>query len=72
MIPFFALIAPDHELFSIWLPTNTMKLISTPPLIFDAPLLLGISWPTVKGKTRKLSSSWKGPGVVIEKLTPYL
>jgi hypothetical protein len=33
MIPFFALLAPDHELPSIW---------------------------------------WKGPGVVIEKLTPYL
>ena len=27
---------------------------------------------TIKGKTRKLSPSWKGPGVVIEKLTPYL
>jgi hypothetical protein len=26
----------------------------------------------VKGKTQKLSPSWKGPGVVIEKLTPYL
>jgi hypothetical protein len=26
----------------------------------------------VKGKTRKLSPSWKGPIVVIEKLTPYL
>jgi hypothetical protein len=40
MIPFFALLAPDHELPSIWLPTNTIKLISIPPLIFDAPLLL--------------------------------
>ena len=37
MIPFFALLAPDHELPSIWLPTNTIKLISLPPLIFDAP-----------------------------------
>ena len=27
---------------------------------------------TVKGNTRKFSPSWKGPGVVIEKLTPYL
>jgi hypothetical protein len=27
---------------------------------------------TIKGKTRKLSPSWKGPGVVIEKVTPYL
>ena len=27
---------------------------------------------TVKGKSRKLSPSWKGPGVVIEKLSPYL
>ena len=44
MIPFFALLAPDHELPSIWLPTNTIKLISIPPLIFDTPLLLGISW----------------------------
>jgi hypothetical protein len=26
----------------------------------------------VKGKTRKLSPSWKGPGEVIEKLTPFL
>jgi hypothetical protein len=45
MIPFFALLAPDHELPSIWLPTNTIKLISIPPLIFDTPLLLGISCP---------------------------
>ncbi|XP_071494072.1 uncharacterized protein [Diadema antillarum] len=27
---------------------------------------------TVKGQRRKLSPSWKGPGVVIERLTPYL
>ena len=27
---------------------------------------------TIRGKSRKLSPSWKGPGVVIEKLTPYL
>jgi hypothetical protein len=33
MIPFFALLSPDHELPSIWLPTNTIKLISIPPLI---------------------------------------
>jgi hypothetical protein len=26
MIPLFALLAPDHELPSIWLPTNTIKL----------------------------------------------
>ena len=43
MIPFFALIAPNHELPSVWLLTNTIKLSSIPPLIFDAPLLLGIS-----------------------------
>jgi hypothetical protein len=30
MIPFFALLAPDHELPSIWLPTNTIKPISIP------------------------------------------
>jgi hypothetical protein len=42
---FFALLAPDHELPSIWLPTNTIKLISITPLIFDAPLLLGITCP---------------------------
>jgi hypothetical protein len=41
---FFALIAPNHELPSVWLLTNTIKLSSIPPLIFDAPLLLGISW----------------------------
>jgi hypothetical protein len=28
MIPFFALLSPDHELPSIWLPTNTIKPIS--------------------------------------------
>jgi hypothetical protein len=27
---------------------------------------------TIKGKNRKLSPSWKGPGVVLEKLAPYL
>ena len=27
---------------------------------------------TVKGKYRKLSHSWKGPGVVIKKLSSYL
>jgi hypothetical protein len=37
MIPFFALLAHDHELPNIWLPINTIKLISIPPLIFDAP-----------------------------------
>jgi hypothetical protein len=37
MIPFFALLALDHELPSIWLPTNTIKLIYISPLIFDAP-----------------------------------
>jgi hypothetical protein len=30
MIPFFALLSPDHELPSIWLPTNTIKPISIP------------------------------------------
>ena len=27
---------------------------------------------TVKGKCRKLSPSWKGTGIVIKKLSPYL
>jgi hypothetical protein len=27
---------------------------------------------TIKGKTRKWSPSWKGPGEIIEKLIPYL
>jgi hypothetical protein len=54
MIPFFALLAPDHELPSIWLPTNTIKLISIPPLIFDAPLLLG-------GKNSKIESLVERP-----------
>jgi hypothetical protein len=85
MIPFFALVTPDHELPPVWFPTNTIKFIPIPTFIFEAPLLLVISCPlndlltqflsptaTVKGKTRKLSPSWKGPGVVIEKLTPYV
>ena len=33
-------------------------------------LVYQLDTATVKGKTRKLSPSWKGPGVVIEKLTP--
>ena len=35
-------------------------------------LVFQLDTATVKGKTRKLSPSWKGPEVVIEKLTPYL
>jgi hypothetical protein len=35
-------------------------------------LVYQLDTATVKEKTRKLSPSWKGPGVVIEKLTPYL
>jgi hypothetical protein len=35
-------------------------------------LVYQLDTATIKGKTRKLSPSWKGPGVVIEKLTPYL
>jgi hypothetical protein len=35
-------------------------------------LVYQLDTATVKGKTRKLSPSWKVPGVVIEKLTPYL
>lgn len=27
---------------------------------------------TVKGKYRKLSPSWKGPGIIVKKLTPNL
>jgi hypothetical protein len=40
MIPFFALVTPDHELPPVWFPTNTIKLIPIPTLIFEAPLLL--------------------------------
>jgi hypothetical protein len=58
MIPFFALLAPDHELPSIWLPTNTIKLISIPPLIFDTPLLLGISCPMNDLLTQFLGPLW--------------
>ena len=35
-------------------------------------LVYQLDTATIKGKTRKLSPSWKGPAVVIEKLTPYL
>jgi hypothetical protein len=45
MIPFFALVTPDHELSPVWFPTNTIKLIPIPTLIFDAPLLRVISCP---------------------------
>jgi hypothetical protein len=58
MIPFFALLSPDHELPSIWLPTNTIKPISIPPLIFDAPLLLGISCPLNDLLTQFLGPLW--------------
>jgi hypothetical protein len=34
-------------------------------------LVYQLDTATIKEKTRKLSHSWKGPGVVIEKLTPY-
>jgi hypothetical protein len=60
MIPFFALIAPNHELPSVWLLTNTIKLSSIPPLIFDAPLLLGISCPLNRG----VSQASPGEGIV--------
>jgi hypothetical protein len=58
MIPFFALLAPDHELPSIRLPTKTIKLISIPLLIFDAPLLLGISCPLSDLLTQPLGPLW--------------
>jgi len=35
-------------------------------------LVYQLDTATIKGKSRKLSPSWKGPGVVLEKLTPYL
>ena len=35
-------------------------------------LVYQLDTATDKGTTRKLNPSWKGPGVVIEKLTPYL
>jgi hypothetical protein len=43
MIPFFALVTPDHELPPVWFPTNTIKFIPIPTFIFEAPLLLVIS-----------------------------
>jgi hypothetical protein len=58
IIPFFALLAPDHELPSIWLTKNTIKLISIPPLIFDAPLLLGIFLPLSDLLTQPLGPLW--------------
>jgi hypothetical protein len=60
MISFFALLAFDHELPSIWLPTNTIKLIFITPLIFDAPrpLLLGISCPLNDLLTQFLGPLW--------------
>ena len=27
---------------------------------------------SIKGKCRKLSPPWKGPGIVLERLTPYI
>jgi hypothetical protein len=35
-------------------------------------LVYQLDTATVKRKTRKLSPPWKGPGVVIERFTPYL
>lgn len=35
-------------------------------------LVYQLDTATIKGKSRKLSPSWKVPGVVKEKLTPYL
>ena len=57
-IPLFALIAPNHELPSVWLLTNTIKLSSIHPLIFDAPLLLGISCPLNHLLTQFLGPLW--------------
>ena len=58
MIPFFALLAPDHELPSIQLQTYTVNLISISPLIFDAPLLLGISCSLSNLLTLPLGPHW--------------
>jgi len=35
-------------------------------------LVYQLDTATIKGKSRKLSPFWKGPGVVVERLTPYL
>jgi hypothetical protein len=43
---------------SVWLLTNTIKLSSIPPLIFDAPLLLGISCPLNDLLTQFLGPLW--------------
>ena len=58
MILFLAPLAPDHELPRVWLLTNTIKLISIPPLIFDAPLLFGISCPLNDLLTQFLGPLW--------------
>ena len=34
-------------------------------------LVYQLDTATIKGKSRKLSPSWKGPGVVLEKLTTF-
>ena len=38
----------------------------------EGDLVYILDTATVKGKCRKLSPSWKGPGIVIKKLSPYL
>ena len=38
----------------------------------EGDLVYVLDTATVKRKCRKLSPSWKGPGIVIKKLSPYL
>ena len=38
----------------------------------EGDLVYILDKPTFKGKCRKLSPSWKRPGIVIKKLSPYL
>ena len=35
-------------------------------------LVYQLDTATIKGKCKKLSPCWKGPGVIVKKLTPYL
>lgn len=47
-----------------------LRTLEHPYKVGDAVYVLDTA--TVKGKCRKLSPSWKGPGVVVEKLSAYL
>ena len=58
MVPFSALLAPDHELPCIRLPTYTVKVTLRSPLIFYAPILLTISCSRSNLWTQPLGPNW--------------